>query len=74
MSGWDRVWGRMEDAMEGDVIVEGGGEGNVRWRKPPGSGGGEGGVIVRETYSFTIGCGYEVRNQPIRLSRCTWYY
>lgn len=60
LSGWDRVWGRMLDVIEGDVIVDGGGEGNVRWRKPPGAGGGEGEVIVSEAWSNTSRSGNEI--------------
>lgn len=51
LRGWDRVWGRIGVAIEGDAIADEGGEGSVGWRKPPGSGGREAEVIVGRTWT-----------------------
>ena len=38
LSGFARGRGSAGVAVEADVVVEAGGEGNVGWRKPPGPG------------------------------------
>jgi len=36
LSGVERGWGRIELSFEVDATEDGGGEGRVGWRKPPG--------------------------------------